>query len=155
MTQGWRLLGDEFALIDPATGLAWPFPRPISLKNASAAILTDYAPEGRFGTWMRGTPKGDIRHLMPDKRSIAAMHMPARPALILFPSFGHEAAIRPVGKAEMFVRLTQASTNYIALGEAGFRALTRLVAETPVLALDYPDTATALDLVEQAWAEAR
>ncbi|MGY6512292.1 hypothetical protein ACXIUH_25465, partial [Vibrio parahaemolyticus] len=27
MTHGWRLMGDEFALLDPATGLVHAFPR--------------------------------------------------------------------------------------------------------------------------------
>ena len=36
---------------------------------------------------------------------------------------------RLMGEGEAFVRLTEASTNYIALGEAGFAALTRLVRE--------------------------
>ena len=32
--RGWRFMGDEFALLDPATGLLHAFPRLISLKNA-------------------------------------------------------------------------------------------------------------------------
>ena len=79
--------------------------------------------------------------------------MPASPALILFPRFGEATAARAVGPAEIFMRLTQASTNYVALGQAGFDALTRLVA-TPAAAIDYPDTARAVDLVETLWAEA-
>ncbi|MFT6569713.1 MAG: HprK-related kinase A, partial [Sphingomonas echinoides] len=31
--RGWRLMGDEFALLDPATGLLHAFPRLVSLKN--------------------------------------------------------------------------------------------------------------------------
>jgi hypothetical protein len=42
--------------------------------------------------------------------------------------------------SETFVRLTQASTNYVALAERGFDALTRLVRTVPARALDYPDT---------------
>ena len=57
--------------------------------------------------------------------------------------------MRPVGAAEVFVRLTQASTNYVALGGRGFEALTRLVATCPGRAIDYPDTETALALVEE------
>jgi ABC-type molybdenum transport system ATPase subunit/photorepair protein PhrA len=35
--RGWRFMGDEFALIDPATGLVHAFPRLISLKNQAIA----------------------------------------------------------------------------------------------------------------------
>jgi hypothetical protein len=146
------LLGDEFALIDPVTGQAFPFPRPISLKNQAVDVMQALVKPDRLGPLMKDTPKGDLRHLIPDKASIAAMDMPAKPALILFPAYGHKTEVRAVGQGEVFVRLTQASTNYTALGEAGFRALTALVAAVPALAIDYPDTETGLKLVEQAWA---
>ncbi len=153
MARGWRLLGDEFALIDPVTGDAHPFPRPISLKNAGVDAVAALVKPDRFGPWLRDTPKGDLRHVIPDAKAIAGMDVPAPPAMILFPAFGHARAIRPVGKGEVFVRLTQASTNYTALGEAGFRTLTRLIGRTPAHAIDYQDTASGVDLVEQAWAE--
>lgn len=151
MGRGWRLMGDEFALVDPATGLIHAFPRLISLKNESIAVLRAALPEGRFGPPQSATPKGDIRHLIPDARAIAAMDTPAQPALLLFPSFGHSAEVRAVEPSERFVRLTQASTNYVAMGERGFAALTRLVSSVPALAIDYPDTEAAIALVERAW----
>jgi HprK-related kinase A len=151
MAKGWRFLGDEFALIDPATGLAHPFPRPVSLKNESIAVAQKMLPKGHFGPPILGTPKGDIRHLVPDAAALSGMREPGSPALILFPRFGHPREVRDVGQGECFVRLTQASTNYTALGEAGFDALTRLVREVPAKAIDYPDTKTALELVESLW----
>ena len=81
------------------------------------------------------------------------MREPAMPAAILFPSFGLPKATRTVGQGEVFVRLTQASTNYTALGERGFDTLTTLVNGVPAHAIDYPDTATGLKLVEQIWRE--
>jgi hypothetical protein len=51
------------------------------------------------------------------------------------------------------VRLTQASTNYTMLGERGFEALTNLVQGIPACAIDYSDTAPALRLVDQLWAD--
>lgn len=144
---GWRFMGDEFVLLDPETGLMHPFPRPISLKNASIAALEAVLPDSRFGPRLIGTPKGDIRHLQPDRIVIDAMHRAATPRLILFPRFGFEPAVRVVPPGETFVRLTQASTNYTAIGERGFTALTRLVTTVPAKAIDYPDTATALEMV--------
>jgi HprK-related kinase A len=155
MSRGWRLLGDEFALLEPETGLVHPFPRPISLKNESVATLLQTLPEKRFGPWLRGTPKGDIRHLVPDAPSLERMGEAATPALILFPAFGHDAETRIVGEGEAFVRLTQASTNYTMLGQRGFDALTSLVAGLPARAIDYPDTDAGVALVDQCWAEAQ
>ncbi len=149
--RGWRLLGDEFALVDLATGRIHPLPRAVSLKNGSIAALAAIVPAARFGPLLSGTPKGAIRHLRPRPSAIARMGEDAAPALLLFPRFGVAEAVRAVGAAEAFVRLTQASTNYVALGERGFDALTRLVREVPAAAIDYPDTATALALVERLW----
>ena len=150
---GWRLLGDEFALIEPETGMAWPFPRPVSLKNASIEVMAAHVEASRFGPLLRGTPKGDVRHLIPNVMALRNMDSPAPTALILFPRFGAEAAVREMGASEVFIRLTQASTNYVALAERGYAALARLVTETPVRAFDFPDTAAGLALVEQLWGE--
>ncbi len=149
--KGWRFIGDEFALIEPATGLIYPFPRPTSLKNDAIAAILALAPADRFGPLLRDTPKGDLRHLVPPSDAIARMHEPARPTLLLYPRFGAKAAVRDVGKAENFVRLTQASTNYVALGETGFQALTRFVSDVPAIAVDYPDSATAIRTVNRLW----
>lgn len=154
MARGWRLMGDEFALLDPETGLIHGFPRLISLKNQAIGVMEAALPAARFGPVIEGTPKGTIRHLLPDKRSIVAMDEPAKAKLILFPGFGFEAAERDVLPSETFVRLTQASTNYVALAERGFDALTRLVRTVPAAALDYPDAATALAQVERLWSAA-
>jgi HprK-related kinase A len=144
---GWRFMGDEFVLIDPETGMMHPFPRPVSLKNASIAVMEAALPDDRFGPRLTGTPKGDIRHVRPDAAALMAMDRPAMPRLILFPRFGFEAAVRDVPPGEAFVRLTQASTNYTSMGERGFAALSHLVTAVPARAIDYPDTAAALDLV--------
>lgn len=151
--RGWRLMGDEFALLDPETGLIHAFPRLVSLKNKAIDVVQAAIPDGRFGPLMAATPKGDIRHMVPDDAAVAAMAIPATPALLLFPSFGYEAAEREVPVSEAFVRLTQASTNYVALGERGFAGLTRLVKTIPARAIDYPDTDSAVAQVEAAWLE--
>jgi len=149
--RGWRLMGDEFALIDPATGLAHAFPRLVSLKNAAIPVVEAAVPDARFGPLIEGTPKGTIRHLVPDVASVAAMDQPGTPALLLFPRYGFAPDVRPVAPGEVFVRLTQASTNYVALGARGFEALTGLVRAIPARAIDYPDTAGALAQVEALW----
>ena len=147
--RGWRLMGDEFALVDLDTLSLHPFPRMISLKNEAIELFA-HAPTERLGPLLEDTPKGRIRHLRPAADAIARMDEPAPLSLILFPRFGrdYERAVRPVGAAEVFVRLTQASTNYIALGERGFEALTGLVAAAPAWGIDYSDTESALAQVE-------
>ena len=150
--RGWRLMGDEFALLDAATGLVHAFPRLVSLKNAAIAQVAAEVAADRLGPLLKGTPKGTIRHMVPDADAVATMDDPASPALIVFPRFGFEPAARDVPASEAFVRLTQASTNYVALGERGFAALSGLVRTVAARAIDYPDTASAVAQVEAAWA---
>lgn len=149
--RGWRFMGDEFALLDLDSGDIVPFPRLISLKNQAIGAMREVAPAERFGPEMKATPKGDIRHLVPPQKAIARMADPARPALLLFPRFGHQPALRTMGQAEIFVRLTQASTNYVALGEAGFRALTGFVDRVPTRAMDYQSVEQAEEMIESLW----
>src|SRR3546814_15786138 len=82
------------------------------------------------------------------------MHEPARPALLLFPRFGGAVGIEAMGEGEAFVRLTEASTNYVALGEADFSALTPMILETPASGGTYLDNAQGTALDEQLWGAA-
>ena len=150
---GWRFMGDEFALLDIDTGEVHPFPRLISLKNTAIAAMQSRVSADRFGPLLTATPKGDIRHMIPPESAVRDMQRPARPALLLFPRFGFDTEVRFVGNAEVFVRLTQASTNYVAMGETGFDALTRFVTTVPARAIDYRDGDAAISLVDTLWQE--
>lgn len=151
--RGWRLMGDEFALLDLVTGRIFPFPRLVSLKNGAIDVIAGEALPERMGPLLAGTAKGDIRHLVPRADAVARMEEGATPALLLFPRFGHAEDVRSVGQGEVFMRLTQASTNYVALGEPGFDALTRFVREVPARAIDFPSGEAAIALVERLWDE--
>lgn len=150
-SRGWRFMGDEFVLLDPVSGDAVPFPRLISLKNSAIAAMQSAKPDGRFGPLLAGTPKGDIRHMVPPANAIARMGQGGAPALLLFPRFGYPGVVREVAPGETFMRLTQASTNYVALGKAGFTTLTRFVRSVPSRAIDYQSGEEAFTLVEQLW----
>ena len=150
-SQGWRFLGDEFVLLDPATGDVAPFPRLISLKNSAISAMQAAMPDGQFGPLLAGTPKGDIRHLVPPADAIARMGQGGVPALLLFPRYGYPGAVREVAPGETFMRLTQASTNYVALGEAGFTSLASFVKSVPSRAIDYQSGDEAIALVEKLW----
>ena len=149
---GWRLMGDEFAMIGPENGKVHAFPRLVSLKNEGIAQLAARVPPGRLGPEITGTPKGVIRHLVPRSDAVARMDEAAVPALLLFPAFGDAPGLRAVPPSEAFVRLTDSSTNYVALGKPAFAALTRLVRDVPAVALGYGSSADALEAVEALWA---
>lgn len=148
----WRLMGDEFTLLATDSGLAHAFPRLVSLKNAAIAEMERRVPASRFGPAIEGTPKGRIRHLIPRADAIARMDEPARPALLLFPEYGGAPGLRPVPPSEAFVRLTESSTNYVALGEPAFAALVRLVRAVPAVAIGYGSSEEGMATVEALWA---
>jgi HprK-related kinase A len=144
---GWRFMGDEFTLLDPESGDALAFPRLVSLKNDAIAELEARVSADRFGPRLDGTPKGSIRHMVPPAKAIAAMDRPARPALLLFPTFGDPPGLRAMPPSEAFVRLTESSTNYVLLGERGFACLTALVRDVPAVALGFGSSAEGLEAV--------
>src|SRR3546814_3822467 len=95
--------------------------RAVSLKNGAISVVAGIADEPRLGPLLTGTPKGSIRHLRPRAEALEWMGEPAKPTLILFPRFCCDLtpAVRPVCAAEVLVRLTQASPNYVELRAAG------------------------------------
>ena len=148
----WRFMGDEFAMLDMASGSVHAFPRLVSLKNESIAAMRAVVADERFGPEIVGTPKGTIRHLIPRPDAIARMDEPAHPALLLFPTFGEEPGLRPVPPSEALLRLTDCSTNYVTLGEPAFAALVQLVRTVPAVAIGYRSGAEGVDAVEALWA---
>ncbi|QJQ32497.1 HprK-related kinase A [Sphingomonas lacunae] len=149
----WRLMGDEFALLGLDDGAINAFPRLVSLKNAAITEMVSRVPADRLGPPILGTPKGTIRHLVPRADAIVRMDEPARPSLLLFPTFGDEPGLRPVPPSEAFMRLTDSSTNYVALGEPGFDALVRLVRDVPAVAIGYGSSHEGMAVVNALWAE--
>ena len=151
--RGWRFMGDEFALLDLQSGAILPFPRLVSLKNQAIGVVSDAVGDARMGPLLTATAKGDIRHMMPRADAVARMDQGGMPALLLFPRFGHGAAVRQLGQGEIFMRLTQASTNYVALGEPAFAGLTRFVTSVPARAIDFPSGEAAFAMVDRLWEE--
>lgn len=125
----WRLLSDEFALIRPADGQVDPWPRPISLKNASIEVIRRWAPEARLSTPVPNTNKGTVAHVRPPAGSVERVGEPATPAWIVFPTFARGAAPRltRLPRARAFFKLADCSFNYESLGLRGFTTLSRMI----------------------------
>jgi HprK-related kinase A len=127
--RGWRLLSDEFALIRPADGQVDPWPRPISLKNASIDLIRRWAPDARLSTPVPNTNKGTVAHVCPPAGSVERAREPAMPAWIVFPIFAREQAARltRLPRARAFFKLADCSFNYGTLGLRGFTTLSRMI----------------------------
>lgn len=128
---GWRLLSDEFGLLDWRTGLLHPLPRAIPLKNRSIDVIRAFAPSAtaELGPRFPKTRKGDVVHLRPPLESRQRQHEAARPAWIVFPRFvdGGSLRLTALHDSLAFTRLSQNAFNYRLLGATGFEALTGLI----------------------------
>ena len=129
MLQGWRLLSDEMALLDPLTGEITPSPRPVSLKNQSIAIVHARSPQSAMGPIAHDTMKGTVAHLQPTSDSVLRASEPGKPAWVVFPKYvaGASTQLTARGKAASYMQLAENSFNQHAHGRSGFAALSNLI----------------------------
>ena len=131
VTRGWRLLSDELTLIEPATGLVRPLPRPVSLKNASIGVLRDFSAHALLGPIVTDTTKGAVSHMKPPAESVKRAGEVARPRWIVVPRYqtGEAARLSPLPKAHAFMQLADNAFNYSLHEKRGFDVLARLIDE--------------------------
>lgn len=145
---GWRLLSDELALICPRSGELVPNPRPVSLKNQSIAVMQKFAPGLRLGSQVRETSKGVVAHFAAPDDAVARALARVRPGWVVLPRWvaGHPTSLRPLERAQGFMKLVENAFNYPVFGAQGFEMLAALVDQTPCYSFDYSDLdeATAL-----------
>ena len=127
--RGWRLLSDELALIEPASGELLPLPRPISLKNHSIEVIRAFASEAVFGVAVTDTTKGTVCHVRPPPGTLAQAQVRARPRWVVFPKYaaGAPAQLKPLTRAQTFMALLEQCFNYHEHGRDGFAMLAALV----------------------------
>ena len=139
MLAGFRLLSDEFGVLRPRQGDFLAMLKPVALKNASIEVIRRFSPGAEIGPIFAATRKGNVAHLAPDAASVAAVHQPARPAVIVFPAWREGAALdlQPQAPEQAFTRLAFNSFNYGLLGRIGFDAVADLAAACPAYQLTY------------------
>jgi HprK-related kinase A len=138
---GWRLLSDEFALVDPETGMLSPLPRPVSLKNASIEIIRGRGRDVVFGPEGVDIEQARFVHMKPPAASVQRAGEPARPSIVIFPRWrsGAPTVLTPVRKAHVLLRLADQSFNYNYLGVRGFEAIASLARRVEGYELEYGD----------------
>lgn len=129
VTQGWRLLSDEMALLSLENGLITPIPRPISLKNQSIDIIKSIPGDFYIGPPVHDTAKGTVAHMSAPKNSVGRSEEQAKPATVIFPKYknGAKTNLSPLSKGRTFLALAENSFNYHVLGETAFTALTKMI----------------------------
>lgn len=145
---GWRLLSDELALLDPDSGNLYPHPRPINLKNNSIDIVSNF-PGAKIGPRYFDTRKGTVAMAAPPLDSIKSAEQPARCRWVVFPTFvtGEDSWCEEISKAESFALIAEQSFNKDRMGETGFKALCAMLDEAKCYQIGYRSTDEALKLI--------
>ncbi len=157
VARGWRLLSDEFAIIDPARGRGVTMPRPPYLKDDAVTIARATIPGAGIGPGYRRAAKGTLCYMRPPRDAVAREMESAAPALVVLPRFAPGAGCdpRPLGPGQLHAALAGNAMDYGALGEPGFRCVAALAATLPAWRLAYDDTQRALEWLEALTAAAR
>lgn len=143
---GWRLLSDELALIDPASGHVVPLPRPLSLKNESIDVLRGFAPAALFGDVVHETSKGRVAHVQPPADGVLRANQIALPAWVVLPRYvaGAPTQLLPLSRARAFMALVDNAFNYNVHGRAGFAAFGNVIDRSACHEFSYSSLADAV-----------
>jgi hypothetical protein len=147
---GWRLLSDELALVDPASGEVTPLARPVSLKNASIDVIRRFAPQAALSPVVHDTQKGSVAHLQAPADSVRRAAEPARPRWVVLPRYeaGAKAVLAPLPRGQAFMQLADSAFNYDLHGAEGFRVLADLVEGCGCYEFTYADLEDAVRIFD-------
>lgn len=151
VTQGWRLLSDEMALLSLDNGLLAPIPRPISLKNQSIDIIKQIPGDFFIGPPVHDTAKGTVAHMSAPRRSVEQCDELATPTAVIFPKYkkGAETDLSPISKGRTFLALAENSFNYHVLGSTAFSALTTMIDQCQCYNFTYQHLESAYETMDQ------
>jgi len=148
---GWRLLSDEMALIQPGTQTVVPFVRPICLKNNSITLAKTWFPTARFSSIAKNTHKGDVIHLSPPTLSWQQSSVPAQIVAIVFPKYDKDQTltITQLNQAQSFSALAENAFNFSLGGQAGFETIVQLVEKAQCFEASYNSVAELAEFLSE------
>ena len=147
--RGFRLLSDEFGVVQLTNGSLLPLLRPVALKNESIEVIARFAPEVVIGPRFPKTRKGTVAHMGLDASTVDRRHLSAKPGLVIFPRYDASVAfeVNSVPRARAFARLAVNSFNYEILGRDSFEALGRVIRSSECYEMRYSDLGRAIDAI--------
>jgi len=149
MLRGWRLLSDEFGLIETVTGHLIPIPRAIPLKNDSIDIISNFSENAIMGPVFTGTRKGDVAHLAPTQTCFERQDVAVKPGLVIFPQYhkSSQCQLLKEDKSTAFTRITKNSFNYHLSQKTGFRVLSKLIQNCDCYSAQYNGLNDIVDIL--------
>nr|WP_316639030.1 HprK-related kinase A [uncultured Roseateles sp.] len=155
VNRGWRLLSDELALYDFATGLIYGMARPVNLKNASIGVIQAFAPDAVFTPPVPDTAKGTVALMRPPTLSVQRATEPAKPAWVVLPKYqaNSDALLCSHDKAQAFMLVAEQSFNYDIHGVRGFNAVADLLDQCASYRFSYSNLDDAVRVFDQLAAD--
>ena len=146
---GWRLLSDEFALIDPVSRKIHPIPRPISLKDASIEVISRRYPDVVFSRERVDVEGARFVHARPPRESVERSADSILPGWIVVPRYssGSGPTLLSLPKARMLMQMADQSFNYNYLGPQGYLCLADVVRQSACFTFEYSEIDDALELM--------
>jgi hypothetical protein len=152
--RGLGYLSDELVAFDHARDVLLPYPKPITLKAGSFAVLPDLAP-GPPGLDGPDAWPGEEWQIAVGEGTGLRVGSACPPGLVVVPRFEeHEpTSLQRVSDTEAFFSLAANAVNLTEHGAAGTEALGRIVTGSRCLALTFSDLDEACALVTDVVAE--
>jgi hypothetical protein len=141
---GFDYLSDEAAVIDPATLLIGPYPKPLSVSAGSSEVLRPLLATAGNG------PAPPPAPLIPvDALRTGAVGRPVAARFLVFPRYqaGAPTALTPIPRAEAMVELSNNSFNFVDHGGAWLELLAQVVRECRCLRIAVGDLGAACALL--------
>jgi HprK-related kinase A len=154
VAEGFGYLTDDICPIDPVSGYAHPFPKPIALASGLVA---------RFDSAAGGpvVPAADARYMGADTYLSAARlggHVAgeARPRLVVVPEYADGVApeLSPMSRAATLIHLAEQSFNFDALAPSAIALVAEMLRSCGCYRLRYGDAADAVSVISELTADA-
>ncbi len=151
VSKGWRLFSDELAMLPLDSGNVCALPRPVSLKNESIDIMSEYAPGSILGPIAYDTSKGTVAHMKASTESVERALEPAIPRWVVFPKYqaDQKVILEPMNQAQAFMHLAENSFNYQVLRQAAFDKLGEVIDTCQVYQFTYNNLDDALKIFDE------
>jgi HprK-related kinase A len=153
--RGWRMLSDEFGVLDMASGLLLPMLKPTALKNESIPVIRSFEPDAPIGPAFPKTRKGTVAHLAPSAHAVQGVQRGAGVGAVVLPKWvaGSPTRMEPLQPHVAFSALAFNAFNYTVAGRDGFQATADIAANVPAWQLVYSDLDDALRTLDERWTE--
>ena len=152
--RGLGYLTDELVALDMARGRLRAYPKPITVKPGSFAVLADMDPG--LGAAPAAVAWAGAEWQVPvGDGTVCRIGRPCEPGVVVLPRYdaGAETALTALSDTEAFLSLALNAVNLLPHGAAGAEALGRLVAGCRCYGLTMSDLGEACRLVLELLAE--